>query len=633
MTVFNELVKTFDDNQAKVGDFGESTYTLLPLYHVSVNVQIEITLTGQGKFSTAGIIREKPEQLTVIPATVEAANRSVNVAPFPLEDKIKYVAGDFSPYAGSASKVKRAKECYAAYLKLIQNWANSSDAPTFIKLVAKYIQEETVVADLLKVLTDEKDQKLVKTGEAFVRFKDNSPENADFVPWRDKGLFKSWETHYLTSLKDGQENTVDYITGELQPETNLVEKNVSPVTSGAKLISANDKSGFSYRGTFLDNEFQHVGLVSSQKMTHALKWLIQRQGIIVDTRVFLIWASGTRNNNRNSYLNNALNGLISGLIKSSSEETEDKTGKAVQQSYRDALFGQIKEISDNQKLNVLFLDAATTGRMAMTYYDLMDSNQLKTNLNQWRHCGINIRKYEGTVPFTPTLNQVINAAYLIGTGGQRFQTIRRHAMTQLLTAVIQAKPVSMEITRTILQRISRPMAYSGNDVQRGALRGLQIWQQDVRTYCALINYNVKGKLGMSLNQASHDRSYVFGRLLAISDQVERKALSENRASGTSSKERVTTAIRFLPSFLERPTTTNKRIWAAVMNSYFPKLHSGLQEIYMRHWQEANEQFEDDAMNTDKPLSGLAFKGFMDERTYLIEKAVAGKAKKGEDKNE
>src|SRR5699024_1739147 len=60
----------------------------------------------------------------------------------------------------------------------------------------------------------------------------------------------------------------------------------------SKIISGNDKSGFTFRGRFTTpNEAASISYEVSQKAHNALKWLIQRQGEIIDNRVFLIWSS------------------------------------------------------------------------------------------------------------------------------------------------------------------------------------------------------------------------------------------------------------------------------------------------------------------------------------------------------
>ena len=70
-------------------------------------------------------------------------------------------------------------------------------------------------------------------------------------------------------------------------------KGIIASSYGAKLLSANDESGFTYRGRFVDsNEAYAVSYEVSQKAHSALHWVIANQGISVgnkDKRTFVCW--------------------------------------------------------------------------------------------------------------------------------------------------------------------------------------------------------------------------------------------------------------------------------------------------------------------------------------------------------
>src|SRR5699024_1500139 len=79
-----------------------------------------------------------------------------------------------------------------------------------------------------------------------------------------------------------------YVTGK---ETLLTTQHGSRIRNAgdmSKLISANDSSGFTYRGRFAKStEAVQIGYDVSQKAHHALRWLIQRQGTYIDSRYFV----------------------------------------------------------------------------------------------------------------------------------------------------------------------------------------------------------------------------------------------------------------------------------------------------------------------------------------------------------
>lgn len=102
-----QLYKTYNDNLKQVGETvkkGEDReYTLLPISHTTQNAHIEVTIDEDGDFLRAKALTKAS---TVIPCTEEAASRSGSkIAPYPLHDKLSYVAGDFVKYGGR-SKIK-----------------------------------------------------------------------------------------------------------------------------------------------------------------------------------------------------------------------------------------------------------------------------------------------------------------------------------------------------------------------------------------------------------------------------------------------------------------------------------------------------------------------------------------------
>lgn len=622
MTIYQELIGTFDENEAQVGKFDDDGHTLMPLAHVSVNVDFEIQIDQQGHLINAVTV-PKEDRVTVIPATIEAAGRANNVAAFPLQDKLKYVAGDFIEYAGA--KADRARECHQAYLHELEGWSQSDQAPEIAKAVVTYVSQDKTIADLVANLPDPKLVKQITSGESFVRFSLQDGVVLDGLPWRDPKVFDAWTTYYLPQTQKDFPEVVDYLTGEKMPEAPMVEKNIYPTASSAKLISANDSSGFSYRGMFLDDEFYHVGFASSQKMSHALKWLIQRQGILVDSRVFLVWRRADKQ------VDQKPSQMMKMLFSSMPRPTGD-AGRSLAVAYHDALFKSAKSIDTDGQINILFLDAATTGRMATVYYDLMQTGQFRENLLNWTNgasLGCVWANQEQT--FTPTLNQVIDSAYLIGSGGQRFTAIKRRMMTRLVLAVIHGQSVPRDIVQAILRRISRPQAYANET--RGKLSGVQLWRQDTRVYAALLRYSSKGSMTMALNQDSTDRSYLFGRLLGLADYFETRARAHQSHESGGGTDRLTTAMRYFSSFAQQPSTTWLRVYSAMTNAYMPKLKHYEFKDLDDTMKAVNGLFEKGALESDAPLTGNVFKGFMDQRAALEAEAVARINQKAGQKDE
>ena len=129
---------------------GNSKYiSLLPLSHVTVQTGIEVLLDPEGHFKSARVLEDKEEKTTLVPTTIEAANRSgAKIAPYPLHDKLKYVAKDYRKWSGpEKQRIRGAKESNQMYLEQLKNLTKVR--PEF-EVVYKYLSEQDLLSDLVK---------------------------------------------------------------------------------------------------------------------------------------------------------------------------------------------------------------------------------------------------------------------------------------------------------------------------------------------------------------------------------------------------------------------------------------------------------------------------------------------------
>ena len=111
------LYETYEANLKYVGKIekkrDDREYTLLPVSHTTQNAHIEVIIDEDGDFLDAKVL---DRESTLIPCTEESASRAGSkIAPYPLHDKLSYVAGDFVKYGG---KIKNADEVpYDQYIR------------------------------------------------------------------------------------------------------------------------------------------------------------------------------------------------------------------------------------------------------------------------------------------------------------------------------------------------------------------------------------------------------------------------------------------------------------------------------------------------------------------------------------
>ena len=67
--------------------------------------------------------------------------------------------------------------------------------------------------------------------------------------WKNRNLFSAFESYYCSQLET-REMALCMLEGKTEPLALQHPKGIIPMNGNAKLISANDSSGFTYRGRF-----------------------------------------------------------------------------------------------------------------------------------------------------------------------------------------------------------------------------------------------------------------------------------------------------------------------------------------------------------------------------------------------
>ena len=119
---------------------------------------------------------------------------------------------------------------------------------------------------------------------------------------------------------------------------------------------------------------------------------------------------------------------------------------------------------------------------------------------------------------------------------------------------------------------------------------------------------------MELDETKRDRSYLFGRLLAVLEKVESRALFE--ASETS---RETNAERLQTAFVQHPLTTWRTL-EQQLRPYFKRLRDVTERFYKDEITSIVSLLEsDDEQELNKPLGATYLLGYYLERKKLNQK--------------
>ncbi len=628
MTWLKNLFETYENNKQLIGEFAinkyDQEYALIPLSHTTQSAQIEVILGMKGNFISAKVV-DKSDASTIIPCTEASANRTSAPVPHPLCDKLVYVAGDYIKYGGAAKKGNP----HADYMKQLKKWCDSEYAHPKVKSVYEYLTKGRLIEDLIneKIIYIDENQHFIdkwdkdiekKYGEkpeifkvisskqydAFVRFSVNKIGDPESRLWRDKSVHDSFIHFYESTLQD---NDLCYVTGKQFPATERHASRIRYSADMAKLISANDTTGFTFRGRFKNSkDAVSISYEVSQKAHNALKWLIAKQGYSIDGKVFLVW--GTEKPKMPSPFEDTL-GLY---MDAETEALGDVTHREFSEQIKKAIGGYRHDLNYKSDVNIMIIDAATPGRMSIVYYRDMDADLFLNRLESWHKTCYWLHRYQKdsdkkTIIFTgaPATKDIAFAAY----GSRASNEVVKGLVERMLPSIIDERPIPIDIVRSAFIRASNPEAMEEWE-----------WEKTLSITCALINKTYKKEgLKVALDVSNDNRDYLFGRMLAIADVMERRALDK-------SEIRATNAIRYMNAFARHPFRT----WNIIQSSLQPyqaKLGTQL-NFYNNLLDEVGSKMDPQKFN-DEPLTGMYLLGFYSQRHELYKSKKDKETEKGE----
>jgi CRISPR-associated protein Csd1 len=644
MSWIEKLSTTYDNCKSDIGvehrgEKGALKYLLLPICHTSQNAQIDIVLDGDGRFLRADVVSKDGGQQTVLPATEGSAGRSGSkLAPLSLGDKLQYIAGDYQQYGGE----KRSG--FEKYISRLERWVKSPYAVPEIKAVFNYLQQGTTITDLLtaKVLwrdpetnifpqkwDGEKESKpkifSVLQGDqldSLVRFSVEIPGKKQSQLWRSDEVWQSWIDYYLANkvLEDNfdieqekERHSPDktvfcYVVGkELNYAGNHPAK-IRNAGDGAKLISSNDTSGFTYRGRFLNDEQAcTISYDISQKAHNALRWLLAKQGYRDGDLAVVAWSPEGIDIPE---LLNDTDDLFGddGGDESVSNDVSFDTAALTGQSLARRIAGFSVKLGPSDGVVVMGMNSATPGRLSVSFYRELTGADFLKRLSNWHEGCAWLQRYSKDKKFygAPAPKDIAWAAFgkKLGTTGsiEVDDKIKRQTIERLLPCIVDGISIPIDIVRSLVRSATKRIIYDFWE-----------WEKILGIACAVFSYSEK-KRGyiMALERERTSRDYLFGRLLAVADCLEGFALSQ------AEKGRPTNAARMMQRFADHPCSTWRTIDLALA-PYRARLGYKAAK-YEKEIVEIMDTFTPDEFIKDKALSGEFLLGYYTQRAELTKKS-------------
>ena len=636
-----------DPPQAEDG--GKEAPALMPVSHTSQQAHIHVVIDGNGNFVRAELLPLKMQ--IVMPATEESAGRAgKKVAPHPLIDKIHYCAGDYS-----GEKKVRFKGAFETYFDLLTAWSGSEFSHPIVRAIHSYIEKKELVKDLVKVgvlQADELDSLLTepqKDGQGIFKYltrdaKTKHYDQGDAVvcwevvgdlletrSWRNKELQQQWISFEALLPKD---SSLCMVSGQIHTVAKNHPRNIRRPGDGAKLISSNDSANFTYRGRFLEPEQAcTVGYEVSHKAHNALRWLIARQGYRNGEQVVVAWAvSGAPVPNpcEDFFDLNDEDFLLDDVSHVPEEKDAApqpfvppvNMGLAFARRLNNALAGYKADLKETDGIAIMAMDAASPGRLSVTFYREQMLKEYLRNLERWQEeCAwvlpvriAEVRESQSKpkmrtvyTALAPTPEAIARVAY-----GRRIDDkLLKATVERLLPCVVDGASLPRDIVESCVRRACN----------RAALEAWE-WAEVLGVACAMYRgyfarHIKKEEYSMALDETRKSRDYLFGRLLAVAEYIERTALD------CAGEKRPTNAERLMQRFADHPFATWRQL-EPQLQPYIQRLKSSSRVALLtraqKAWKEIYEKIVPDEFTSSDKLSGEFLLGYHCQLSALYTKA-------------
>jgi CRISPR-associated protein Csd1 len=604
-----------------------------PISHFVKTAHIEVVIDGNGNIKNDRItLLSGEDSLTLIPSTEASAGRAgAKIAPHPLCDELGYCASDFPDVIPARS---------GAYLNQLNEWCISEYTHPKILAICKYLKKERLWQDLNQVIefpvtfTNRRGLKTkISAEKVFVRWKVEEAGNPCSGTWEDDDLIDKWIA--FDKFKNSKIGLC-FITGE---KVRLIENHSRFIRNsgdGAKLISSNDSSGYTYRGKFLNNtEACSIGFDVSQKAHNTLRWLISRQSSKIKNgdQAYVSWAVSGNSipepllDTWSLFDSNEfdLDEVIEDLVPEQKEIQDHSRdlGQSFAIQLKKYMAGYAAKLNPNEQIIIMGIDSATPGRMGIIYYREMFRDDFLNRLESWhkefswsqRHT-VQLEDNTGKNPKTkviwpissPVPKDIATAAY----GDNVTDSLRKKVIERLIPCIIDGQAFPLDLVISCVRKATNRIGY--------ASVSQWLWEKNLGIACALYKgyyhrhptLTQRREYAMALEENYHSRDYLYGRLLAIAERIEDVALS------ISGENRSTTAARLMQRFADRPFETWRTIELA-LQPYIQRLRvsrAGFLTNQLKEMDAILALFKHQEFNSKEALSGEFLLGYHCQRQKL-----------------
>ncbi len=634
MPLLNDLIVTYD---AVSGHEPDEMECIAPVGHhyVSNNNKtvIDIKIDGEGNFVDAEVNSKLDGKtlLAVTEASCSRVSKAAATTPHALNDSLMFMT------SGYYHDREGENPSYMAYIGQLESWAESEYSCPQVRSIYSYLIKRDPVDDLIskgKIPREKNgDIELNKFQKALVRWIVlEHPDDGPDETWKNKEVMTSWENYYSSWHRKNARHMLDALSGQICDSENLHPKAISSY-GNSKLISIATKedSTLHFKGERFNSAEQtlQIGYQDSQKIHNALGWLIDTQSIAISKnalpfeqtdekpRYIVCWMPGYQENNRKFYLEK----LTGAKINDTASSYVSHKGKL-----HDVLYGLKDQSFIHNRISVFMTDRSGDGRFSPVMYRSFSAEEYLLKLKNWyescRWYFWNNEQKKITLS-TPTLFGIVKCAY----GTERISnedtpyldvndSVFKDTVNTLLAVVLDGRSVPDSLVRRLTAQASAPERFSGTEKYRW-----RNWKEILNTACAVLHkYHVdykheEGERDLVLDKQNSDRSYLFGRLLAVMDRIENTAMNRKNAEGDKKNHRDTNAMRLWSAYAAHPYSCFLNLRNTVA-PYLSSLPYGSRKFYEDEIQEIYIKLNINDKKINRPLDPEYLMGFYLERDAL-----------------
>lgn len=522
---------------------------------------------------------------------------------------------------------------HTEYFRLLEAWCSSEFQHPKALAVLGYLKKGTLWSDLdcenifpLSISNRSGQKTKLDNDKVFIRWRIESLDEPCSGTWDDKMLMDAWAGF------DAQQNSLSGFCMATGRQTRLAQNHSRFLRwpgDGAKIISANDFNGFTFKGRFTDDKADYekqvcsVGFEVSQKAHNALRWLIARQGSRNGDLVVVSWAVAGKP--APDPFHSTIDLFETAPVEEIANASSD-TAQSFALRLKRAIAGYRTRLDPDDDIVVMGIDSATPGRMGITFYRELKGSDFLARVEAWHsQCAWpqdvgKGRKFVGA----PASRDIAESAYGRWDDLQRRiiidEKLLKSAVERLLPCIIDGQSIPRDLVESVCRRATNRIGFKKSEA------GYEDqWEKCLGIACALFKkYHNERGYHMELESDRMTRDYLYGRLLALADNIEGYALRLT----DEGKKRDTTATRLMQRFATRPFSTWANIELALI-PYMTRLKAGSDKS--AGFLAKRKKLLDEVMTSldkiaertsDAPLTGEFLLGFHTQRQNFWSKSEA-----------